>query len=55
MKGRFHPYEGYQAWKVGFPIRVMKLLGVTGVIVTNAAGGMNTNFTVGDFMILNGK
>ena len=54
MKGRFHPYEGYEPWKVGFPIRVMKLLGVSGVIMTNAAGGMNTNFKVGDFMILNG-
>lgn len=53
MKGRFHPYEGYEPWKVGFPIRVMKLLGVGGVIVTNAAGGMNSGFAVGDFMLLN--
>ena len=52
MKGRFHPYEGYEPWQVAFPVRVMKLLGVEGIIVTNAAGGLNPNFKVGDFMII---
>ena len=52
MKGRFHPYEGYEPWKVAFPIRVMKVLGCRGVIITNAAGGLNSGFEVGDFMAI---
>jgi len=52
LKGRFHPYEGYPPWKVAFPIRVMKILGIESVIVTNAAGGMNPDFSVGDFMLI---
>jgi purine-nucleoside phosphorylase len=53
MKGRFHPYEGYKPTKVAFPIRVMKLIGCKGVIITNAAGGLNQKFQIGDFMMIN--
>ncbi|RWS24202.1 Purine nucleoside phosphorylase-like protein [Leptotrombidium deliense] len=52
MKGRFHPYEGYAAWKCAMPVRVMKLLGVNTLIVTNAAGGINATFGVGDIMVI---
>lgn len=52
MQGRFHPYEGYAAWKIALPIRIMKLLGVKAVVITNAAGGINRSYKVGDFMIL---
>ncbi|AQR79367.1 purine nucleoside phosphorylase 1 [Paenibacillus larvae subsp. larvae] len=52
MKGRFHPYEGYDLVKVSFPVRVLKQLGVTKLIVTNAAGGVNTSFNVGDLMVI---
>jgi len=52
MKGRFHSYEGYPLWKTAMPVRVMKLVGVDSVIVTNAAGGINNKFSVGDVMIL---
>ena len=52
MQGRFHYYEGYSLNKVTAPIRVMSLLGVKTVIVTNAAGGINPSFKVGDIMIL---
>lgn len=52
MQGRFHFYEGYSMEKVTFPVRVMKLLGVEKIIVTNAAGGVNTNFTPGDLMLI---
>merc|ERR1719150_935879 len=53
MKGRFHFYEGYQAHKVAYPVKVMCAMGVKMMIVTNAAGGLNENFEVGDLMILN--
>lgn len=53
MAGRFHFYEGYAPEDVAFPMRVMKWLGVKTVLLSNAAGGMNTGFKVGDLMIIN--
>lgn len=52
MKGRFHPYEGYSLATCAMPVRVMKLLGVQILIVTNAAGGANGSYRVGDVMII---
>ncbi|RFU65604.1 purine-nucleoside phosphorylase [Peribacillus glennii] len=52
MQGRFHFYEGYSMDKVTFPVRVMKLLGVETLIVTNAAGGVNEGFKAGDLMLI---
>ncbi|XP_050312228.1 purine nucleoside phosphorylase-like [Anthonomus grandis grandis] len=52
MKGRFHYYEGYPLWKCCMPIRVMKLLGVSHLIITNAAGGLSDEFKVGDIMLM---
>lgn len=53
MQGRFHFYEGYPMSVVTFPIRVMKLLGINHLFVSNAAGGINKDHQVGDMMILN--
>ncbi len=52
MQGRFHFYEGYTMADVTLPIRVMKLLGIETLFVSNAAGGMNENFEVGDLMVI---
>lgn len=52
MAGRFHFYEGYAAQDIVFPIRVMKLLGVKTLLLSNAAGGVNTDYYVGDIMII---
>lgn len=52
MQGRFHYYEGYDMKQVTFPVRVMKALGVDTLFVSNAAGGMNKEFRVGDVMVI---
>lgn len=52
MQGRFHYYEGYTMQQVTFPVRVMKLLGIKNLLVSNAAGGINENFKIGDLMII---
>lgn len=52
MAGRFHFYEGYTPQQVAYPIRVMKMLGVETVLISNAAGGTNHHFKVGDLMII---
>ncbi|GAA0123866.1 MAG: purine-nucleoside phosphorylase [Clostridium argentinense] len=53
MQGRFHYYEGYDISTLTLPIYIMKNLGVESLIVTNAAGGVNTSFKPGDLMIIN--
>ena len=53
MAGRLHFYEGHDATEVAFPVRVMKLLGVHTLLISNAAGGVNASFAVGDLMIIN--
>lgn len=52
MAGRFHYYEGYTASEVAYPVRVMKMLGVKTLLISNAAGGMHPDFNVGDLMII---
>ena len=52
MQGRFHYYEGYAMQQVTYPIRIMKLLGIENLLVSNAAGGINNTFKVGDLMII---
>lgn len=52
MQGRFHYYEGYSMEEVTFPVRVMKYLGVKKLIVSNASGGVNPDFKVGEVMLI---
>ncbi|HET7118226.1 MAG TPA: purine-nucleoside phosphorylase [Hanamia sp.] len=52
MAGRFHYYEGYSTQEVVFPIRVLKFLGIKTLLISNAAGGLNTSYKVGDLMII---
>ena len=53
MQGRAHYYEGYNMSQIGLPVRVMQLLGVETLFVTNAAGGVNPKFNPGDLMLIN--
>ena len=52
MQGRFHYYEGYTMQEVTYPVRVMQVLGATGLIVTNAAGGINSAYRPGDLVLI---
>jgi purine-nucleoside phosphorylase len=52
MAGRFHFYEGYTPEQVTYPIRVLKFLGIQALLLSNAAGGVNTGFKVGDLMLI---
>ena len=52
MQGRFHYYEGYSMEQITFPIKVFKLLGITKIILTNAAGSLDKNIKVGDIMVI---
>ena len=53
MQGRFHYYEGYDMSTIALPIQVLKALGCKALVLTNAAGGINLDFSVGDFMLIN--
>lgn len=52
LQGRFHYYEGYSMQEVTFPVRIFKALGINTLIVSNASGGLNPNFKVGDVMFI---
>jgi purine-nucleoside phosphorylase len=52
MKGRSHIYEGYTAQQITFPVRVMKVLGIRGLLVSNACGAMNINYKKGSLMLI---
>lgn len=53
MQGRFHYYEGYNMQEVTFPVRVMKQMGIETLFVSNACGGLNPDYKVGDIMVIN--
>ena len=53
MQGRFHFYEGYSMAELVFPVRVMKFLGISHLFLSNACGGVNSEFKVGDLMVIN--
>jgi len=53
MQGRFHYYEGHDMQQIAFPVRVMKLLGISTLFLTNSCGGVNPDFEIGDVMIIN--
>ena len=52
MQGRLHGYEGYAPDEIAYPVYVLKALGVQALVLTNASGGINTAFSVGDFMLI---
>lgn len=52
MQGRLHGYEGWTPDEIAYPVYVMKALGVRALVLTNASGGINTSFSVGDFMLI---
>lgn len=52
MEGRFHVYEGYPAWQIALPVRVMQQMGINTLIVSNAAGALNPHYCVGDVMAI---
>lgn len=52
MQGRFHYYEGYSATEITFPVRVMKLLGIKKLLISNASGGLSRDHNIGDLMIM---
>jgi len=52
LQGRLHAYEGYHSGQAAFPIRVMKQLGVSSIIITSATGGLNPIFKIGDLMVV---
>lgn len=52
MQGRFHIYEGYSMEEITFPIRILKMLGITSLYISNAAGGMNLDYNKGDLMVI---
>lgn len=52
MQGRFHAYEGWSPEEIVYPVRIAKLLGATGMVVTNVCGGVNPHYRPGDFMLI---
>ncbi|OQB29365.1 MAG: Purine nucleoside phosphorylase 1 [Bacteroidetes bacterium ADurb.Bin174] len=52
MQGRFHYYEGYDMQKVTFPVRVMQAIGIDTLLISNASGGLNPDFEIGDLMLI---